>query len=106
MFRHSRSTTRAEQWSFALVTTGFSFRENSASYATRLYLQAGGNIGFGTTAPTCKADIAGDHMRLRTAKTPSSASDSGNAGDICWDANYLYVCVAANTWKRAALASW
>lgn len=95
-----------EQWSFAIVVTGFSIRENSASYATRLFLAAGGNIGLGTTSPTCKADIADDHLRVRTAKTPSSASATGNAGDICWDANYVYVCVAANTWKRAALASW
>ena len=29
-----------------------------------------------------------------------------DAGDICWDSNYVYICVATNTWKRAALSSW
>jgi hypothetical protein len=39
-------------------------------------------------------------------KTPSSATASGTTGELCWDGNYLYVCVASNTWKRATLSSW
>jgi hypothetical protein len=39
-------------------------------------------------------------------KTPASAADTGAAGEVCWDANYLYVCVATDTWKRVALSSW
>jgi hypothetical protein len=39
-------------------------------------------------------------------KTPSSASASGTAGQIRWDANYIYVCTATNTWKRVALSTW
>lgn len=31
---------------------------------------------------------------------------AGTAGEVCCDANYVYVCVAANTWRRAALSSW
>lgn len=65
-----------------------------------------GNVGIGTTAPTCKLDIAGDKMRLRTPKTPSSASGSGTTGEIAWDGAYIYVCVATDTWKRAALSTW
>jgi len=38
--------------------------------------------------------------------TPSSASDTGVAGTITWDASYLYVCTATNTWKRVAIATW
>lgn len=38
--------------------------------------------------------------------TPSSASDTGEAGKMLWDADYLYVCVATNTWKRVAIATW
>ena len=51
-------------------------------------------------------DVNSDTVRVRTAKTPASATATGNAGDICWDSGYVYVCVAANTWKRAALATW
>lgn len=35
-------------------------------------------------------------------KTVTSSSP-GTVGQICWDANYIYVCVADNTWKRSAL---
>ena len=33
------------------------------------------------------------------------ASQGGTAGEICWDADNIYVCVATNTWKRVALTS-
>ena len=36
----------------------------------------------------------------------ASATAAGNAGDIAWDADHVYVCVAANAWKRTALAAW
>ncbi len=51
-------------------------------------------------------DINGDAIRLRTAQTPASATAAGDTGMICWDANYIYVCVATNTWKRSAIATW
>jgi hypothetical protein len=41
-----------------------------------------------------------------SGSTPASATAAGTAGDICWDANYVYVCVATNTWKRSPLTSW
>jgi hypothetical protein len=65
-----------------------------------------GPLGLGTNTPSCQLDVSDDHVRVRTAKTPASATAPGNPGDICWDANYLYVCTAANTWTRAALAGW
>ena len=56
--------------------------------------------------PTAALDVNSDIFRLRTSKTPSSASDTGNQGDICWDSSYIYVCTATNTWKRSAIATW
>jgi hypothetical protein len=63
------------------------------------------DVGIGVT-PTEKLDIDGDAIRLRSSKTPASASDTGTAGVICWDSTYVYVCVATNTWKRALLSTW
>jgi hypothetical protein len=40
------------------------------------------------------------------SKTPASATAPGVAGEVCWDAGYVYVCVATNAWRRAALAAW
>ena len=50
--------------------------------------------------------VVGDRIRVGTAKTPASASATGSTGEICWDANYIYVCTATNTWKRTAIATW
>jgi hypothetical protein len=72
----------------------------------RARLDSSGNLGIGTSSPTAVLDVNADKMRLRTAKTPSSATDTGNAGDICWDSSYLYICTATNTWRRIAHASW
>ena len=37
---------------------------------------------------------------------PASATSTGSAGEIKWDSNYIYVCVATNTWKRVAISTW
>ena len=65
-----------------------------------------GNFGINTDTPTEKLDVNSDSIRLRTAKTPASATATGTQGQIAWDANYMYVCTATNTWKRVALATW
>lgn len=69
-------------------------------------LMSSGNIGIGVPTPSARLDVSGSIIRLRSSNTPASGSATGNAGDICWDADYIYVCTAANTWKRAAIATW
>jgi Collagen triple helix repeat (20 copies) len=45
-------------------------------------------------------------LRQPTSKTPSSASATGVVGEFAWDADYIYICTATNTWKRTAISSW
>lgn len=52
------------------------------------------------------ASLSGDNVVIATAKTPASATATGTTGMVCWDSNYIYVCVATNTWKRTALSTW
>lgn len=40
-----------------------------------------------------------------SGSTPSSSTATCTAGQITWDASYLYVCTATNTWKRSALST-
>jgi hypothetical protein len=37
--------------------------------------------------------------------TTQTSTSPGTAGQICWDANYIYICTATNTWKRVALTA-
>tara|TARA_R100000700_G_C3171119_1_gene145693 strand:- start:1664 stop:1948 length:285 start_codon:yes stop_codon:yes gene_type:complete len=41
-----------------------------------------------------------------TATFPATSSSTGTTGMIATDANYIYVCTATNTWKRAAITTW
>lgn len=42
----------------------------------------------------------------RFVAAPASASATGAGGDWAVDGDYIYVCTATDTWKRAALSTW
>ena len=48
-------------------------------------------------------DIAGTTMRIADFRTPLKSSDTGTKGELCVDSDYIYYCVATDTWVRAAL---
>lgn len=50
--------------------------------------------------------VLSDRLSLSASHTPASAAAPGEAGAICWDGAHIYICVAANQWRRAALAAW
>lgn len=93
------AATKIAFWTGATTTTAIGTERASIDSSGNLL------IGTGVTA-TAALDVNSDIIRLRTSKTPASSGASGNAGDICWDANYIYVCTATNTWERAAIATW
>jgi hypothetical protein len=74
----------------------------------RVRLDASGRLLVGTATNTGGAlfQVNGDRFRIATAKTPASATATGAQGEISWDADYIYVCTATDTWKRAALSTW
>jgi hypothetical protein len=41
-----------------------------------------------------------------TTSVPATVSTQGQKGQMAFDSNHLYVCIAANTWRRATLNSW
>lgn len=81
---------------------------------------SGGNLQF--VAPNGNADwyIGGNNMlsvtpdainvrgkfRLEVVTPPATSSSSGERGEMAWDADHLYICVATNTWHRTPHASW
>ena len=63
------------------------------------------HAGFGLPReanPTHAVDIDGC-IRLRNPSTPASATATGAQGEIRWDTNYVYLCVAPNRWGRVPL---
>ena len=40
---------------------------------------------------------------LTSPPQTKAANATGSTGQICWDANYIYVCTATDTWKRVLL---
>jgi hypothetical protein len=95
----------------ALVASGKVFGFSSTSLATGA-LDTGlsrGGIGVVAVGNGTAADNSGTLKATKVnlaPTTPASSSAAGNQGDIVADANYIYVCTAASTWKRAALATW
>jgi hypothetical protein len=47
-----------------------------------------------------------DALHRLQGTAPATAGATGTAGDTRYDADYIYVCTATNTWKRAAIATW
>lgn len=47
-----------------------------------------------------------EQSKFLPTKTPASASATGTAGEVAWDASYVYICTATNTWKRVAITTW
>ena len=50
--------------------------------------------------------ITGNTLNVPVSRTITLSGDTGTTGDICWDSLYIYVCIAANTWKRVAISTW
>jgi hypothetical protein len=76
---------------------------NQNGYVGALYTAATGTLA---PQPASGAHPAGHILAdMIFANTPASSSATGITNQVSWDSNYLYVCVAANTWKRVALAS-
>lgn len=69
-------------------------------------MASGVAITTGSATGLTALSTSGNKIIISTSQTPASASAAGTTGTICWDANFIYVCVATNTWVRVATATW
>jgi hypothetical protein len=78
---------------------------NGSGYNQALFVNAAtSKVGIFQSSPTTTLDVNGT-FRVNTL-TPATSSSAGVAGQIAWDASFVYVCTATNTWKRASISSW
>lgn len=73
-------------------------------YAGPAGTAAAGNEQFQIADGT--TDVKSAKFLISAPTVPATASSTGTAGQIAWDSGYIYVCTAANTWKRVAIATW
>jgi hypothetical protein len=95
-----------------IITVSASGTNPDAAYGLYVYagtgyaaIFSGGNVGIDTDTPTDRLDINSTNIRIRTATTPASNATC-DQGEIAWGADYVYVCVSTNTWKRSALTAY
>jgi hypothetical protein len=43
---------------------------------------------------------------VTSVAVPATATSTGTAGRIAYDSTHVYICIATNTWRRAALSTW
>ena len=64
---------------------------------------SGETTTYKTTKETFLNEVKTSNLGLNNLDT-KEASSSGDTAQISWDSDYIYVCVAPNTWKRAPLS--
>lgn len=90
--------------------------DSQAGVATNNYAIHIANQGIASNDWAIKVDGGNSDLGPNTTKVgqlqvtapsvPATATSPGVAGTISWDANFIYVCVATNSWKRVGIAAW
>jgi len=102
----SNNTTLYLRPQGASVSAGQAILETSGNFTLNGDLGFNANNTYDVGSTTNRARSVYVRDLIVSTRTPSSATDVGTAGMIGWDASYIYVCTATNTWKRAALSTW
>lgn len=97
-----------------IVVRGFSESLEASGQNTSVQFNdsglSGGSLGFTFNKTTNNVSIANTllvaSIKFTASNPPANSSSSGAAGTIAWDSSYIYVCVATDTWKRVAIATW
>ena len=74
-----------------------------ASVAT--VIQSGGSTAATFSASGQTVTFPGKVIHTLSA-TPVASPDTGTVGTISWDASYIYICIATDTWRRVQTSSW
>jgi len=72
---------------------------NAAAAATAIGLGTTNNVTFSNVTSTGTLIIA-------SPTVPAATNSTGVKGQIAFTNNFLYICVASNTWRRIQLGTW
>jgi len=99
--------TNGDVWATLGNTGNLSLASTTPStLTTNGALVVTGGVGVGGAMNVGGAVTVGGTVIHTLSATPASATAAGTVGTMSWDANYIYICTATNTWKRVAIATW
>lgn len=84
------------------LDTSVAVNDSSANIVSKIN---GSNVVVTTTSSTTFSGsiIGTGSVASVTTSVPSSSSDTGIKGEIAYDASYVYICVATDTWIRSSI---
>lgn len=68
--------------------------DTSTEPLTRLIIGANGTVTVST------------NFVIASPSIPATSGAAGVKGQVAYDSDYIYICTAANTWKRVAISTW
>ena len=105
------TTISTEQ--FISINVGTSINDGTGDSLRNAFIKINQNFaniseaGVNTGNISCQGTIEiFGNLISHVSYVPETSESTGDTGQIVWDDNYIYVCVATNTWKRASLATW
>ncbi len=100
------AATVATALSLGLSST-FDFSSNAVSNVITAINSSPGQPKYGASTPASDGAVP-THFTITTPipGSDNSASAAGSAGELRYDTNFIYICVATNTWKRVGVATW
>lgn len=98
------TTANSQTFNTGLIMKDGSLTKDGNGNSQAISLGHGAGINWYTNSSTISATIDDNHINLPLT-TPASSSSSCTVGTMNWDASFIYVCTAANSWKRAALST-
>lgn len=67
---------------------------------------AGAEGPAGPTGPAGAQGLVGPAGGVSWSSVPASSTAIGSQGDMSLDANYLYICVSTDQWRRTPISTW
>lgn len=91
--------------------TGITSFNNRTGNVSLNFSDVSGALGYvaqpvGSYSLSDHKHIYSDVSGITVFRTPNNINDSGNPGDMCYDANYFYICISEDNWRRIPHSSW
>jgi len=110
-------TCRSSTYTYIVGGSGSNVAANDLTFNCATGSSGRFNLTHATSGSACERTSAGGAVRCiglvlsssvfrLVSSTPASATAACAAGDFAADAGFLYYCIAANQWRRAAMVAW